>query len=234
MTGLLTHEQLPPDFIQTIREKSRIESEREAWHQARLGKITGSRFGIVKKNRSGDWGETAQTYLFELIAEWLSGESAPYFTGNRATEWGNEHEPEALKLYESVTGRKVSPGKFHQAEGFQFVGATPDGLVGKGGMIEAKCPYMPKNHMRTLLTKQVPDEYIDQVDGHLMVTGRKWCDFISYDPRLPEERWRLAIVRVERNEQRINDLRDRLRDFETMLIQTLKDLDYPLDTNLSV
>lgn len=234
MNGLLTHDQLPGDFLQTIREKSRIEADQADWHRARLGKITGSRFGVVKKTSRGDWGEMAQTYLFELVAEWLSGEPAPYFTGNRATEWGTENEPAALELYQKKTGRNVSPGKFFQAKGFKFVGATPDGLIGKDGIIEAKCPYTPKNHMRTVLTKQVPDEYIDQVDGHLMVTGRKWCDFVSYDPRIPDERWQLAIVRVERDKERIDDLKKRLRDFEEMMIQTLKDLDFPLDTILSV
>ncbi len=234
MTGLLTTEQLPADFLDKVREQSRAESEKADWHRARLGKITGSRFGVVRKTRSGDWGETAQTYLFELVAEWLSGEPAPYFTGNRATDWGNEYEPEALKLYEGITGLKVDPGKFHQAKGFQFVGATPDGLIGKDGIVEAKCPYTPKNHMRTVLTKQVPDEYRDQVNGHLMVTGRKWCDFISYDPRPTDDRWRLTIVRVERDEQAINELRERLLEFEKMMIQSLKDLDYPIDTILSV
>lgn len=234
MTGLLTHEQLPPDFIQTIREKSRIESEREAWHRARLGKITGSRFAVVKKTSKGEWGETALTYLFELVAEWLSGEPASNFSGNRATDWGNENEPEALKLYTKQTGRKVLASKFFQSKEMDFVGATPDGLIGKDGIVEAKCPYTPKNHMRTVLTKQVPDEYRDQVHGHLMVTGRKWCDFISYDPRPTDDRWRLAIVRVERDEQAIKELRERLLEFEAMLTQTLKDLDFPIDTILSV
>lgn len=231
MTGdLLSFDQLPANFITSVRDRSRADADRDAWHRARLGKITGSRFGVVKKTRGGVWGETAESYLYELVGEWLTGQPSEAFTGNRFTEWGIENEPEALRLYAEARGVELLPGKFHRAGNLRLVGSTPDGMAGTDGVVEAKCPFMPKNHLRTVLTKQVPAEYQDQVDGHLLVTGRQWCDFISYDPRMPQEALRLAVVRVERNEARIQDLFHRLAEFEALLIERLIELNVPVDS----
>lgn len=224
MNGLLSFDQLPASFVQSVRAKSRADAEKDAWRMARLGKITGSRFSLVKRTTKGEWGETAQSYLFELVSEWLTGQPADSFS-TKATDWGIEHEPEALELYAKLTGVELQPGRFFQAQGLTLVGSTPDGLIGEDGIVEAKCPWTPKNHLRTVVRKEVPDEYRDQVTGHLLVTGRKWCDFISYDPRIPNDKLKMAIVRVERNEQEIQNLFSRLQQFERELIDLLQKLE---------
>lgn len=223
MNGLLTFDQLPTSFVQSVRERSRTDAEKDAWRMARLGKITGSRFAQVKRTAKGEWGETAQSYLFELASEWLTGQPADAFN-SRATDWGIEHEPEALELYAKLTGVELQPGRFFQADGLRFVGSTPDGLIGDDGIVEAKCPWTPKNHLRTVINREVPEEYRDQVTGHMLVTGRKWCDFISYDPRIPNEKHRLVIVRVERDERQISALFERLSQFEQELLTLLDEL----------
>ncbi len=177
------------------------EKQLSDWQKARLGKITASRFGLVKRLRSGEWGETALSYLYDLLGEHLTGQPSQTFVGNDATEWGNQYESEALEAYTKRTGRKVKQTQtFLQHPELQFVGGTPDGLVGEKGIIEVKCPITFKHHLRTVITRTVPDEYLAQVYGHLWLSGRDWCDFVSYDPRIPKKHAaaRLVIVRVER------------------------------------
>lgn len=193
------------------------------WQKARLGKITASRFGDVKRLKNGAWGETALSYLYDLVGEHLTGQPAGTFAGNSATDWGNEYEAEALREYTKRTGRKVKTGQnFLQHPELTLVGGTPDGLVGEKGVIEAKCPYSFKNHLRTVINRTVPDEYIAQVHGQLWLSGRDWCDFVSYDPRIPKGHpARLVIVRVERNPMILNDLENIIGEFHDLLLQKL-------------
>lgn len=193
------------------------------WQRARLGKITASRFGLVKKLKAGQWGETALSYLYDLIGEHLTGQPSQTFTGNDATEWGNEYEAAALEAYTKRTGRKIRQTQtFLQHPELKFVGGTPDGLVGERGIVEVKCPYSFKNHLRTVINREVPDEYAAQVHGHLWLSGRDWCDFVSYDPRIPKNHpARLVIVRVERNPMILNDLSNTIGEFHDLLLQKL-------------
>ena len=193
------------------------------WQIARLGKITGSAFNRVTRGRGGKgWSQTADSYLHELIFEHITGQPASGFSGNAATDWGKENEPEAIRIYQERTGHKVKTGQFHAAPGFQLVGCTPDG-VGKKGL-EVKCPYGPKNHIRTLINREVPDEYEDQVQGHMLCTGRDYCDFVSFDPRMPLQ-YGFVLVEVERSPSVMQELRERLEDFELHLIETLETLE---------
>ena len=212
-----------PDVVNLSGMEVAAESEMDAWRRLRLGKITASKFSVVKQNKTGDWGETASTYLYELISEHLTGQPADMFSNN-ATEWGNGYEAEAIKIYAETRSLAVQKGRFLKVEGLILVGGTPDGLVDWDGVIEVKCPYTPKNHLRTLIEKRVPTEYVDQVDGHLLVTGREWCDFISYDPRIPNQELRLVVIRVHRDESRISALKERLESFEALLISHLNAL----------
>jgi hypothetical protein len=193
------------------------------WQVERLGKITGSQFHRVTRGRGGKgWSQTAESYLYELVFEHITGQPATTFSGNAATDWGKEHEPEAIRIYEERIGNKVKKGQFFAAPGFRLVGCTPDG-VGKKGL-EAKCPYGPKNHVRTLIDKCVPDEYEDQVQGHMLCTGRDYCDFVSFDPRMPIQ-YGFVLVEVERSPSVMQELRERLEDFELHLIETLENLE---------
>jgi len=193
------------------------------WQKARLGKITASRFGDVKRLKKGEWGETALSYLYDLVGEHLTGSPAGSFGGNSATDWGNEYEAEALREYTKRTGRKVKTGQnFLQHPELALVGGTPDGLIGEKGVIEVKCPFTFKNHLRTVINRTVPEEYRAQVHGQIWLSGRQWCDFVSYDPRIPKGNpARLVIVRVERSPMILNDLSNTIGEFHDLLLQKL-------------
>lgn len=169
--------------------------------------------------------KTAEAYLNELIGEILTGKQSLEFS-SRATDWGNEHEPFALKLYEERQGFAVHSSKLYKMKQFPLIGATPDGIIKEfNGLVEAKSPYYTKNHIRTLRTKEVPKEYKDQVFGQLLVTGADWCDFISYDPRCSPE-YRLVIVSVQAHEykEEITALKKRLLEFLAIYKKELKRL----------
>jgi len=196
------------------------------WQKQRLGKITGSQFGRIRRGQGGKgWSEGAESYMSELVWEWITGLPAIQFTGSDATRWGNRYESEAIQYYEFRTGRKVERGKFYQAPGFQgLVGCTPDGVGVRG--LEVKCPYGPKAHINSLVRKRVPDEYKDQVYGHMLCAERDMCDFVSYDPRFTARPHLMGIlIEVEKNEFYMEDLHGRLYDFENDLIGILDTLE---------
>ena len=199
--------------------------ELSEWQKQRLGRITCSMFGKVKRLKSGAWGEDCLSYLYDLIGEHLTGQPSESFTGNKATEWGTQYEAEALAAYTKKTGRKTKPSRFLNDRALGLVGGTPDAFCGERGVIEVKCPLTFKNHLRTVITKKVPADYIDQVLGHLMLSGCDWCDFISYDPRIKGPH-RIAIVRIRRDEhlQELSELAQRIIDFHGMLIEYLQKL----------
>lgn len=180
-----------------------------AWHQQRLGKLTSSRFGdMMVQGRAKDdlYGAAAMKYIYEKIAEQITRQ--PHVVTSQATDWGTQMEQHAIELYEKETGNKV-----HQCGFLEFgehAGGTPDGLVGDDGVIEVKCPFNPANHVEAFIEEKVPKQYIFQIQGNLMVTGRKWCDFISYDPRVTEEHLQLFIHRVKRDEEIIQAIQDRI------------------------
>ena len=180
------------------------------WHQIRLGKITSSKFDdVMKKGRKKgvQFGDTAMKYMYSLIAERLTGGSED-INGN-ALDWGNDYEPLARRKYEERTWNEV------QQIGFctygDYVGCSTDGLVDDDGMIEIKCPFSSRNHVNYRLNG-VPKQYVAQIQGGLWVTGRKWCDFISFDNRFTEQ-YKIYIQRIERDEDYINVLENRINDF---------------------
>lgn len=194
------------------------------WKTARLGKITGSNFGKVKYARNGkDWSETTETYLAEIIWEHVTGLPASRFTGNAATEWGNEHEDAAIAEYEKRTRTKIQRGKFYALKGHTLIGCTPDGVNRKKGL-EVKCPYGPKAHFKTILRNEIPDEYIDQVRGHCLVTGKEHVEFVTFDPRIEEKHLRLHCIPYEHEPHEIEELHHRLAEFEQHVFDTLKRL----------
>lgn len=182
------------------------------WHAARLGMVTGSRFAdVMTKGRGGGASKTAQTYMMELIGERLTGMTSDEIK-SKYLDWGNEHEPLARVTYTWQTGLAVAQTGFVRHPELEWVGASPDGLVGDEGIVEIKCPYTPKAHLSTILSGEVPSEYVWQVQGNLWVTGRKWCDFISFHPRMPED-LQLYVLRVPRDEDMIEDLDRKVRRF---------------------
>lgn len=167
------------------------------WHQARLGCPSGSGFKRLITSR-GEPSTTAETYINELIAEKLTGQ-ATFVT---ETEWmtrGKELEVDAKSYYEFDQNVDVQDVGFLKDDKYEF-GVSPDGLIGKDGGIEIKCP-KPSTHIQYLRTKKVPSIYIAQIQGCMMVTGRKWWDFMSFHPELPP-----LIIRCERDEEFISKL----------------------------
>ena len=211
-----------PDFSLNIETGKRERDE--SWMDARRGKFTASRLGeLMTQGRSkGDlWGNRAITYIYELINAITSGQD--HIVTSKSMEWGHDHEWDAVEAYEKVTGAKVKYGV-----GFihynSFSGGTPDGLVGENGMIEVKCPFNGANHIRSIIDDYIKPEYLLQVQGNLLFTDRQWCDFVSYDPR-QNEGLQLYIQRVERNEEIINAIENRLDDAKRKLDELIQKLE---------
>ena len=173
------------------------------WHAMRLGKVTASRVAdVIAKTKSGPSASRAK-YAGELIAERLTGSPAERFS-NAAMAWGTEQEPEARKTYEFYRDTDVVQVAFVSHPVIGDSGASPDGLVDVDGLLEIKCPET-HTHIETLLNKEVPSKYVTQMMWQMACTGRKWCDFVSYDPRLPES-MRFFCRRVHRDDALIADL----------------------------
>jgi putative phage-type endonuclease len=167
------------------------------WFAQRVGKATASRIAdIIAKTKTGPSTSRAN-YLAQLVAERLTGNPAESFS-NAAMQHGTETEPLARMAYEVATGRFVTEVDMVPHPRIEMSGASPDGLVGDDGLIEIKCPNTA-THIDTLLTKKAPSKYIPQMMWQMACTGRQWCDFVSFDPRMPAKA-QLFIVRVERND----------------------------------
>ena len=205
------------------------------WYASHAGKFTGSEiFKLMKSGRAKDkiFSDTAISYIYDKIAEIMTnGLSIKYKQfDSKATEWGLEQEPQAKKCYMDFTGDKVTEAEFFQLN--DFFGATPDGLIGKDGVLEIKSPYNSINHIRHLLCNSaedllaVSDAYYWQIMAELLATGRKWCDFVSYDPRCTE-RTCLKIIRVERDEEIMNQLRERIELATTEMMRIIEQINQP-------
>ncbi|AHX12911.1 exonuclease [Dyella jiangningensis] len=178
----------------------------QEWLAARAGKFTGSRFAdLMAVTRSGPSASRANL-ITTLAIERLTGEPEATYQ-NDAMRRGQELEPFARGAYEAHTGELVAQVAFVVHETMPYVGVSPDGLVGGDGLVEIKCPASLAKHVMALRDGSHADEYRWQIQGQLWVTGRKWCDAVSFDPRFPEG-LQLAIHRVERDEAAIAQLKE--------------------------
>lgn len=173
------------------------------WFAARLGCVTASRIAdLLAKTKSG-WGASRANYAAELVAERLTGASTEGFK-NAAMQWGTDHEAEARSAYAWLRDADVSEVGFVRHPNIGDAGASPDGLVNDDGLVEIKCP-STATHIETLLGQAVPGKYGLQMHWQMACAGRAWCDFVSYDPRLPDE-MRCFIKRVHRDDALIADV----------------------------
>jgi putative phage-type endonuclease len=173
------------------------------WLALRIGKVTASRVAdVIAKTKTGVSASRAK-YAGELIAERLTNVPAERYT-NGAMAWGKEQEPNARKAYEFYRDTDVVEIAFVLHPTIGDSGASPDGLVDVDGLIEIKCPDT-HTHIETLLNKDVPAKYITQMMWQMACTGRKWCDFVSFDPRLPES-MQFFCQRVHRDDEFIAEL----------------------------
>lgn len=180
------------------------------WLALRAGKVTASRVADVIARTKTGWGASRANYMAELIAERLTGQPAPSFS-NAAMQWGTDKEPEARDYYAFITGATVEQIAFVHHPTVADSGASPDGLVGDDGLVEIKCPNTA-THIDTLLGAVGPSKYMTQMQWQLACTGRKWCDFVSYDPRMPES-MQLFVTRIERDDDVIAVLEKDVAEF---------------------
>jgi putative phage-type endonuclease len=171
-----------------------MEQRSEEWFAARCGKVTASRVAdIVAKTKTG-YSASRENYLAQLVCERMTGKPAESYS-NTAMQWGTDQEPFARAAYEAAKDVLVQEVGFVIHPNIEGAGASPDGLVGEFGLVEIKCPNTA-THIQTLLDQKVPDKYNIQMQWQMCTTGRQWCDFCSFDPRM-EEGLQLFIKRVE-------------------------------------
>lgn len=191
------------------------------WHAMRLGRVTASRIGdVIAKTKSGA-SASRGNYLAQLVAERLTGEAAESYT-NAAMQWGSEQEASARAAYAFFTASTVTEIGFAEHPTIAMAGASPDGLVGNDGLLEIKCPNTA-THIETLLGGTIPGKYQAQMLWQMACTGRAWCDFVSFDPRMPAD-MQLFIKRMPRDETRIADLESEVRRFLAELEATVASL----------
>jgi putative phage-type endonuclease len=180
-----------------------MEQRSPEWFAARCGKVTASKVAdIIAKTKSGPSASRAN-YAAQLIAERLTGTVEPSFQ-NDAMRWGCEKESEARDAYAFRFDCAVEEVAMVDHPTIPMSAASPDGLVGDDGLVEFKCPNTA-THLDTLQSEVVPGKYITQMQWQMACTGRQWCDFASYDPRLPES-MRLFVKRIPRDEAMITEL----------------------------
>lgn len=176
----------------------------EEWVEARIGRVTASVISdVMAKGRSGAPSATRANLLARIVAERLSGRAAEGFT-SQAMQHGIDTEAQARACYTMETGRNVDEVGFVPHPSIAMAGASPDGLVGDRGLVEIKCPNTA-THIDTILTGAVPDKYLKQMLFQMACTGRDWCDFVSFDPRMPDE-MQLFIKRVPRDAEAIAEI----------------------------
>ena len=192
-----------------------VEQRSPEWFASRLGKVTASRVAdVIAKTKSG-YSASRDNYMAQLICERLTGQQGESFT-NAAMTWGTETEPLARSAFEAYADVMVEEVGFVPHPSIEMSGASPDGLVGLFGMLEIKCPNTA-THIDTLLSQTVPGKYITQMQWQMRCCERQWCEFVSFDPRLPQD-LQLFVKRVEFDPEYVAML-------EKEVIQFLAELD---------
>lgn len=182
-----------------------------AWLQARAGHCTASRFAdVLAKVRAGE-AATRRDYRWQLVTERITGQPCRQYE-SAAMRRGKELEPHARMAYEAETGNLVDEVGFILHPVVTWAGCSPDGLIGDDGGVEIKCPDNPVIHVQTL-SGGMPTEHLPQVQGCMWITGRSWWDFASYHPDMPDERMRLYVERITRDEAYMTALNDEVHAF---------------------
>lgn len=188
-----------------------VEQGTPEWKAARLGHVTASGMAnVMAKGKDKSEAVTRYKYKVQIVAERMTGVVAESYS-NAAMEWGVERERFAVMAYESMRDVLVDKTGFWLHPSIKWLGVSPDRLVGDDGLIEVKCPNTT-THLGYLFEKRIPPEYYKQIQCQLWVTGRQWCDFVSYDPRLPK-RNQLLIVRTGRDEKLIAEMQAETEKF---------------------
>lgn len=191
------------------------------WLVERAGHVTASRIpDVLATIKTGEAAARAN-YRAELVAQRLTGNVEESYT-NGAMQWGTETEPLARAEYEIVTDCMVDQVGFIKHPAIAWSGASPDGLIGESGLIEIKCPNTA-THIDYLLKGVVPAKYQPQMLWQMECTGREWCDFVSFDPRMPK-RLQLFRVRYMKDKARLGEIRTAVNGFLLEVEETIAKL----------
>ena len=198
-----------------------IKQRTDEWQLLRAGKVTASKVAdLLAKTKSGP-AASRKNYLAQLICERLTGQKTNGFT-SAEMQWGIDHEAAARELYTAQTFNEVVEIGFVDHPTIAMAGCSPDGLVGDDGLIEIKCPNTA-THIENLMRRDADPKYFAQMQMQMACTGRKWCDFVSFDPRLPGD-LSIFIHRVERDEAFIAEMEKEIKDFLEELDATVEAL----------
>ena len=189
-----------------------MEQGTEEWRLARCGSLGASQLNEALATTKSGWGASRENLKNRIIAERLTGVPVDTFE-NSAMIWGRTTEPDARKAYEAHTGTFVDEMgiAFHPV--LKHTHASPDGLVGDDGLLEIKCPNTT-THIETLKSQKVPSKYMNQMLWQMRCVDRQWCDYVSFDPRLPQH-LQLFVKRVERDDAAIAELEAKVAEFLT-------------------
>jgi len=194
----------------TTEDRVAVEQGSPEWFQMRLGKVTASRVAdILAKTKTGP-SASRQNYLIELAIQRTTGIIQESYS-NSAMEWGTQTEPQARVAYEVNTNNFVDQVAFIDHPSIKWFGCSPDGLVSDRGLLEIKCPNSA-THWEYFKSKKPPQKYFIQMQAQIAVTNKDWCDFVSFDPRMPD-RSQLLIVRVDRDEAFIAEMESEIKQF---------------------
>jgi putative phage-type endonuclease len=194
---------------------SDIEQGTPEWFAQRCGKATASRISdIVAKTKTG-YSTSRANYMAQLVVERMTNQVAESYS-NAAMEHGITFEPFARASYELKTGNMVDQVGAIDHPRIALSAASPDGLVGDDGCLEIKCPNTA-THIETLLGDEPAKKYYDQMQWQMVCANRSWCDFVSFDPRMPAH-LQLFVKRIERSDLYIAEL-------EKEVIQFLAEVD---------
>lgn len=201
-----------------------IEQRTDEWRAARAGKLTASRFhDILAVKRDGKPTAAREKCKRELVFERLAA-AARHEVSGHALRWGTEVEQFGKEAFELETGLLIESSPFVTHPKYSFIGCSPDGLIGADGGYESKCPMDEGVHIETWLNG-MPEEHIPQVQGSMLVTGRKWWEFVSFDPRMAP-RFQLYHQRIERDNDYIDGvLLPGLLQFEKEVQHMIKQLE---------
>lgn len=180
------------------------------WLAERLGKVTASRIADMMARTKSGWGASRANYAAQLVVERLTGTVQESYT-NGAMQWGIETEPYAVSAYEFFRDVSCEPCGFIPHPTIPMAGCSPDRLIRSDGLVEVKCP-MSATHIDTLLGKKIPEKYVGQMQFQMACTGRQWCDFVSFDPRMPEG-MKLFVERLGRDDAYISEIETETVEF---------------------
>ncbi len=198
-----------------------LEQRTPEWLAERCGKVTASCiYKVMAKTKTG-YGADRANYHAQLVAERLTGTPAESFT-NSAMQWGIDTEAQARAMYALETGEAVNETGFHPHPLIDWSGASPDGLVGGKGLVEIKCPNTA-THIATLTGAAIDRKYLLQMQWQMACAERDWCDFASFDPRLPPE-MQLHIRRVERDDDLLLEIETEVSAFLAEVAATVEKL----------